>query len=90
MKASMINYIKKILGLGWMALGPIAMIFLFIQAVDKVGLAHSEIEKTNTILQWGIILFIFFPISIGLMIFGFYAWKGEYEQSPEVSENNEL
>ena len=79
------NTIKKFLGLGWMVLGPIAMTFLFIQAIDKVGLAHSDIEKTNTILQWGIILFIFFPISLGLMIFGFYAWKGEYDQLPENS-----
>lgn len=74
------NALKKILGIVWMALGPLAMAFLFMQAIDKVGLAHSDIERTNTILQWGIILFIFLPISIGLMIFGFYAWKGEYEQ----------
>lgn len=80
------NTLKKFLGLVWMVLGPIAMVFLFIQAVDKVGLAHSDIERTNTILQWGIILFIFFPISLGLMIFGFYAWKGEYE-TVESSEN---
>jgi len=80
------NTLKKFLGLVWMVLGPIAMVFLFIQAVDKVGLAHSDIERTNTILQWGIILFIFFPISLGLMIFGFYAWKGEYETG-ESSEN---
>lgn len=79
------NTIKKFLGLGWMVLGPIAMTFLFIQAIDKVGSAHSDIEKTNTILQWGIILFIFFPISLGLMIFGFYAWKGEYDKLPKNS-----
>ncbi|WP_316830553.1 DUF6814 family protein [Pedobacter aquatilis] len=79
------NVLKKLLGLVWMVLGPIAMTFLFIQAIDKVGLAHSDIEKTNTILQWGIILFIFFPISLGLMIFGFYAWKGEYDRLPENS-----
>ena len=80
------NSIKKFLGLIWMALGPVAMIFLFIQAMEKVGLTHTDIERTNTILQWGIILFIFLPISIGLMIFGFYAWKGEYEKLPESSE----
>ncbi|MFC4143964.1 DUF6814 family protein [Pedobacter mendelii] len=77
--------IKKYLGLAWMALGPIAMTFLFMHAIEKVGLTHTDIERTNTILQWGIILFIFFPISLGLMIFGFYAWKGEYEKLPENS-----
>lgn len=79
------NTLKKFLGLIWMILGPIAMTFLFIQAIDKVGLAHSDIERTNTILQWGIILFIFLPISLGLMIFGYYAWKGEYDKLPENS-----
>lgn len=78
--------LKKFLGLVWMVLGPLAMTFLFIQAVEKVGLTHTAIERTNTILQWGIILFIFLPISLGLMIFGFYAWKGEYGQLPETSE----
>lgn len=72
--------IKKYLGLVWMLLGPVAMTFLFIQANEKVGLTHTAIERTNTMLQWGIILFIFLPISIGLMIFGFYAWCGEYDQ----------
>lgn len=68
-----------------MVLGPLTMTFLFIQAIDKVGLTHSDIERTNTILQWAIILFIFLPISLGLMIFGFYAWKGEYDRLPESS-----
>jgi len=77
--------IKKILGLVWMLLGPVAMTFLFIQAGEKIGLTHTDIERTNTILQWGIILFIFLPISLGLMIFGFYAWKGEYDQLSDYS-----
>ncbi|KQR69584.1 DUF6814 family protein [Pedobacter sp. Leaf176] len=74
------NKLKRILGLVWMALGPIAMTFLFIQAIHKVSLTHTDIERTNAILQWGIIIFIFFPICLGLMIFGFYALKGEYEK----------
>ncbi|MGO4876195.1 DUF6814 family protein [Pedobacter psychrotolerans] len=74
------NRLKKLLGIIWIALGPLAMAFLFLQAIDKVGLAHSDIERMNTILQWGIILFIFFPICLGLVVFGFYAWKGEYDQ----------
>ncbi|MCX2494283.1 hypothetical protein OQX63_12420 [Pedobacter sp. PF22-3] len=80
------NTLKKFLGLFWMVLGPLTMTFLFIQAIDKVGLTHTDIERTNTILQWAIILFVFLPISLGLMIFGFYAWKGEYENLPESSE----
>jgi len=80
--------IKKMLGLAWMSLGPLAMTFLFIQAIKKVGLTHTTIERSNTILQWGIILFIFAPICLGLMIFGFYAWRGEYDKLTESSEES--
>lgn len=69
-----------------MLLGPLTMTFLFLQAIEKVGLTHTDIERTNTILQWAIILFIFLPISLGLMIFGFYAWRGEYARLPENSK----
>ena len=66
-----------------MLLGPASIIFMFIQAMEKVGLAAEGVAKTNTALQWGIILFIFIPISAGLVIFGYYAYKGEYDQLPE-------
>jgi hypothetical protein len=77
------NRLKKALGLLWIILGPASIIFMFMQAVDKVGLAPDGVAKTNTALQWGIILFIFIPISAGLVIFGWYALKGEYDKLPE-------
>jgi hypothetical protein len=77
------NALKKGLGLFWMILGPASIIFMFIQAMEKVGLATEGVAKTNTALQWGIILFIFIPISAGLVIFGYYAYKGEYDKLPE-------
>ena len=77
------NAFKKILGLLWVILGPASIIFMFMQAMEKVGLAAEGVDKTNTALQWGIILFIFIPISAGLVIFGYYALKGEYDQLPE-------
>lgn len=77
------NGLKKALGLLWIILGPASMIFMFMQAADKVGLAPDGVAKTNTALQWGIILFIFIPISAGLVIFGWYALKGEYDKLPE-------
>jgi len=77
------NALKKGLGLFWMLLGPASIIFMFLQALDKVGLAPEGVAKTNTALQWGIILFIFIPISAGLVIFGYYAFKGEYDKLPE-------
>jgi len=76
--------IKKILGLIWMVLGPIAIIALLYSAyvtIDPAG--KNEINKP---LPWIIIILIFTPIAIGLSIFGWYAWKGEYKGSPNPSQ----
>ncbi|WP_432710684.1 DUF6814 family protein [Pedobacter sp.] len=80
------NKLKKALGIIWMLLAPVSIIFLLLQAIEKVGLAADGVEKTNTALQWGIILFIFIPISAGLVIFGYYALKGEYDQLPDDND----
>jgi predicted Na+-dependent transporter len=74
------NNIKKILGLAWMILAPLAVILMFEQAGEKISLATQGVARTNTALQWGIILLIFIPVSIGMLIFGYYSWKGEYDQ----------
>ena len=70
-----------------MLLAPTSVIFMFQQAIEKTGLAAEGVAKTNTALQWGIILFIFIPISVGLTIFGYYSLKGEYDALPTKSED---
>ncbi len=79
--------IKKILGLVWMILGPVIILFLIQQAYEKIGIAEVGIDKTNTALQWSIIILIFIPICAGLVIFGKYAWDGEYDKLPEGVED---
>jgi uncharacterized Tic20 family protein len=72
------NQLKKILGICWMLIGP-AVIFILIksaaQNIDVNG--KADINKP---IPWIIIITIFTPIAIGLMIFGWYAWKGEYDK----------
>jgi len=80
------NALKKMLGILWIVLGPVIILFLIMQAVDKIGVAAEGIARTNTTLQWSIIILIFIPICAGLMIFGVYAFKGEYEQLPTSSD----
>ncbi len=82
------NAIKKALGLIWIVLAPALIIFMFMQASDKVSKAAEGVIRTNTLLQWSIILIIFIPVCAGLAIFGYYALKGEYDHLPENS--NEL
>ena len=69
--------LKKLLGLVWMVLGPASILFLVYSAIKNInGPARGEISEP---LPWIIIIAIFTPIAIGLTIFGWYAWKGEYE-----------
>ena len=82
------NVLKRALGIVWILLGPVLMVFMLMQAADKIGAAPEGVMKMNTILQWGIILVIFVPVSAGLLVFGYYAFKGEYDHLPE--HNNEL
>ena len=80
------NNLKKILGVIWIVLGPVIILFLIMQAVEKIGLATEGIARTNTTLQWSIIILIFIPICAGLMIFGYYGFKGEYDRLPTSSD----
>jgi purine-cytosine permease-like protein len=72
------NRIKKIAGIFWMALGPLAIYYL-------LSTASSEIVKKpslETKIQWGVFVGVFIPIAIGIMIFGYYVLKGDYEDDP--------
>jgi hypothetical protein len=75
------NRIKRLAGIGWMLLGPAMLAFL-------IRTAAREIARNNipdTWVQWGVFIFIFTPIGIGLVLFGWYALKGEYDHLPESS-----
>lgn len=73
--------IKRILGLLWMVLGPVTISILIWGAVTNINSAgNADINKP---LPWIIIISIFTPIAIGLTIFGWYAWKDEFDEYAE-------
>lgn len=76
--------IKKILGVVWLVLGPVVIYFLLRGAITHIDPAGKK--DINNPVIWVIIITIFTPIAIGLMIFGYYAVKGEYEHLPENSK----
>lgn len=78
------NALKRYLGILWMVLAPLIVGFLIWQACDKIGAANAA-TKANVTLQWSIILIIFLPICTGLLIFGLYCYKGDYDHLPENS-----
>ena len=75
------NQLKKWLGIVWMLLGPVAIYYLIKTAAAEI----SKSPVANTIIQWAVFVIIFIPIAIGLIIFGYYAFKGEYDHLPESS-----
>lgn len=78
------NQVKKILGLLWMVIAPVIIYFLIMGAVHNIGEGVKDINKP---IPWIIIISIFTPIAVGLMIFGYYALKGEYDHLPESSDD---
>jgi hypothetical protein len=69
------NSIRKFAGILWIALGPLAMFYL-------IKTASAEIAKkplAETKIQWLGFVIVFIPIAIGMIIFGFYALRGEYQ-----------
>ncbi len=72
------NTLKRIIGILCMIAGPVVVALLIISAIQNIDLSgKSDIQKP---IPWIIIITVFTPIAIGLMIFGWYAWKGEYDR----------
>lgn len=68
-----------------MLTGPLAVYYL-------IKTAFVEIAKKpviDTQIQWAVFIIVFIPIAIGLMLFGYYALKGEYDDLPESSAEAE-
>ncbi len=72
------------MGIVWMIVAPVIIYFLVMGAIHNIS-SHGT-KDINKPIPWIIIISIFTPIAIGLMIFGYYALKGEYDKLPESSE----
>ena len=76
------NSIKRFAGILWIILGPLAIFFLIKTAAEEI----AKKPVIDTKIQWIVFVIVFIPIAIGLMIFGWYAFKGEYDRLPESSK----
>jgi purine-cytosine permease-like protein len=66
-------------------IGIAAIVILVVGAIENINI-HGKAD-INKPVPWIIIIVIFTPIAIGLMIFGYYALKGEYKKLPSSSED---
>lgn len=71
--------VKRTLGILWMLLGPTAIGLLLYAAFENIN-STAKGDISNPV-PWIIVIAIFTPIAIGLVIFGWYCWKGAYDQS---------
>jgi hypothetical protein len=72
--------LKRLSGFLWIALGVAAVYMMLRQMGTEVAAATAANKAVlDTKMFWYIIIPIFTPIMIGLCLFGWYAWKGEYD-----------
>ena len=76
------NSLKKYAGIIWMLIAPLVIFILIYGAITNIN--STGTKDINKPIPWIIIITIFTPIAIGLFIFGWYAFKGEYNK--KVSE----
>lgn len=73
--------VKRFLGLLWILIAVVSVVVLLVGAYNNINVdGTADINKP---LPWIIIIGIFTPIAIGMGIFGWYAFKGEYEHIAE-------
>ena len=75
---------KRYLGIILLVIAPLVIFALVDGAINNID-AHGKKDINNPVI-WIIIITIFTPIALGLMIFGWYAFRGEYDALPEKSK----
>ena len=82
------NFLKKWLGIVWMLLAPLAVGLLLYAAYININSAIKG-DISNPV-PWIIVIAIFTPIAIGMFLFGWYSWKGEYDHTGEYLEDADI
>ena len=78
------NQVKKLMGVLWMLIAPMVIYLLVMGAIHNIN--SNGVKDINKPVPWIIIIGIFTPIALGLFIFGYYAFKGEYNKLPTSSD----
>jgi len=78
------NQLKRMMGVLWMIIAPAVIYLLVVGAIHNIN--STGTKDINKPIPWIIIIAIFTPIAIGLMVFGYYSLKGEYDRLPESSD----
>ncbi len=74
----------KYFGLLFLLIAPLVIYELVHGAISHIDPAGKK--DINSPVVWIIIIAVFTPIAIGLVIFGLYAFRGEYDHLPHKSK----
>ena len=77
------NALKRYFALLLLIIAPLFIYELVSGAIANIDTAGKK--DINNPVIWIIIISIFTPIAIGLVIFGWYAFRGEYDELPHSS-----
>ena len=77
------NAFKRYFGLLFLLIAPLIIYELILGAIANIDTAGKK--DINNPVIWIIIIAIFTPIAIGLIIFGWYSFRGEYDHLPTKS-----
>jgi cytochrome bd-type quinol oxidase subunit 2 len=77
--------LRRFLGIFLLLIAPVVIYSLVDGAITHIDPAGKK--DINNPVIWVIIIGIFLPIAIGLMIFGWYAFRGEYDINPEKNSD---
>lgn len=81
------NAFKRYFGLLFLLIAPFIIYELILGAIQNIDTEGTK--DINNPVIWIIIIAIFTPIAIGLVIFGWYAFRGEYDRMPQKSKELE-
>lgn len=78
------NAFKRYLGILLLLIAPLVIWALVNGAITHIDTSGKK--DINNPVIWVIIIGIFTPIAVGLMIFGWYAFRGEYDYVAQKSD----
>lgn len=83
------NALKRFSGFLWIVLGLVAIYLLFKQAGTEIAEARAGTRPLlDTQMFWYVIIPVFTPILLGFCLFGWFAWKGEYNRVARKSDRS--
>jgi len=73
------KFLRRALGIVWILLGAALVIYF---PYKTYGVLTAPAATSEDYVFWIVVSGIFIPVIFGLLLFGYYAVKGEYDEPP--------